>query len=506
MSFTRFLILSHRYLGIGVGLLMVMWCLSGIVMMYVPFPELDAQSRKGGLARLDANRCCVLTGPSFPGGDTQIESFQIEMFDSRPFLDMVLPGGRHRMIDLSTGESFQGASGTQALQVAVRYADAHGLGGDAELRAPVETDQWTTGRFRGDRPLYRIALNDPAGTELYVSSTTGQAVQVTNAHIRFWNWLGAVPHWLYFTNLRENVVLWARIVIWTSLAGTVLTVLGITIGIRQMKRRESDGKLASPYRGVWYWHHVPGLIFGLFTFTWVLSGLLSMNPWGVLSGTSPDPAQNLLQGAPPVWTEVRDALPTILANAPLNTHFIHSARLDGRLAVIATQSDGTRIRLNAQGLPAPLGEADHASAAARIGDAYDGVSWEISETQDAYYYGSAGDPPPLPVLRIITQGKGAARFYLDPVSGELIRFADAQRRWQRWLFNGLHSLDFTRALRWRPAWDIVMIFLLLGVTGVCATGTYLGFKRLIKRPRSLLVGSALQAPKTRAKIVSTSAK
>jgi len=238
----------------------------------------------------------------------------------------------------------------------------------------------------------------------------------------------------------------------------------------------------------------------------VLSGLLSMNPWGVLSGTSPDPAQNLLQGAPPVWTEVRDALPTILANAPLNTHFIHSARLDGRLAVIATQSDGTRIRLNAQGLPAPLGEADHASAAARIGDAYDGVSWEISETQDAYYYGSAGDPPPLPVLRIITQGKGAARFYLDPVSGELIRFADAQRRWQRWLFNGLHSLDFTRALRWRPAWDIVMIFLLLGVTGVCATGTYLGFKRLIKRPRSLLVGSALQAPKTRAKIVSTSAK
>jgi len=52
MSFTRFLFVSHRYLGIGVGLLMVMWCLSGIVMMYVSFPELDAQSRRGGLARL----------------------------------------------------------------------------------------------------------------------------------------------------------------------------------------------------------------------------------------------------------------------------------------------------------------------------------------------------------------------------------------------------------------------------------------------------------------------
>ena len=36
----RLILLLHRYLGIAVGALMVMWCLSGIVMMYVSYPAL----------------------------------------------------------------------------------------------------------------------------------------------------------------------------------------------------------------------------------------------------------------------------------------------------------------------------------------------------------------------------------------------------------------------------------------------------------------------------------
>jgi hypothetical protein len=33
------LLTLHRYLGIAVGLVMLMWFASGIVMMYVAFPE-----------------------------------------------------------------------------------------------------------------------------------------------------------------------------------------------------------------------------------------------------------------------------------------------------------------------------------------------------------------------------------------------------------------------------------------------------------------------------------
>ncbi len=38
MSWKRQLHLLHRWLGIGIGVLVLLWFGSGIVMMYVPYP------------------------------------------------------------------------------------------------------------------------------------------------------------------------------------------------------------------------------------------------------------------------------------------------------------------------------------------------------------------------------------------------------------------------------------------------------------------------------------
>src|SRR5690606_8725462 len=118
-------------------------------------------------------------------------------------------------------------------------------------------------------------VGDDAGTVLYVSGRTGQVIQDTVAHERFWNWLGAVPHWLYFSFIRQNQPVWYNFVVYASLLGVFLTATGLYIGIRQFGR----GKRKSPYRGLALWHHWTGLIFGVLTLTWVLSGLFSMQPW-----------------------------------------------------------------------------------------------------------------------------------------------------------------------------------------------------------------------------------
>ena len=147
----------------------------------------------------------------------------------------------------------------------------------------IDRDQWTVGDAgEGNRPLFHFVFDDPKGTHIYVSGTTGEVVLWTTATQRFWNWLGAIPHWLYFTELRSNGPLWARIVIWTSILGGFLTVIGLILGISQFKRG-GNGRL-SPYRGWFYWHHLAGLLFGIVTLTWVVSGTLSMNPWGFLEG------------------------------------------------------------------------------------------------------------------------------------------------------------------------------------------------------------------------------
>ena len=48
----RLTILVHRYLGIGLGVLVFLWCTSGIIMMYVQFPAFDRAEALSGLAPL----------------------------------------------------------------------------------------------------------------------------------------------------------------------------------------------------------------------------------------------------------------------------------------------------------------------------------------------------------------------------------------------------------------------------------------------------------------------
>ncbi len=119
---------------------------------------------------------------------------------------------------------------------------------------------------------------------------------MTTARERFWNWLGAVPHWLYFTELRRHPNIWSQVLIVTSLLGCFLAGIGIYLGVRQFAARPA-GRW-SPYVGFNLWHHIAGLTFGVFALTWVLSGLLSMNPWGWLQGAGTQPESAAIEGAP----------------------------------------------------------------------------------------------------------------------------------------------------------------------------------------------------------------
>src|SRR6185312_8577605 len=76
--FLRGTIFVHRYLGIGLGILMALWCLSGIVMMYVPYPYLDEADRVAALPAIDWKQCCVTESLERDAG-ARVGRFQIEM-------------------------------------------------------------------------------------------------------------------------------------------------------------------------------------------------------------------------------------------------------------------------------------------------------------------------------------------------------------------------------------------------------------------------------------------
>jgi hypothetical protein len=49
----KLLIYSHRWLGIGVGAVFVVWCVSGVILMYAGVPHLTAGERLMRLPPLD---------------------------------------------------------------------------------------------------------------------------------------------------------------------------------------------------------------------------------------------------------------------------------------------------------------------------------------------------------------------------------------------------------------------------------------------------------------------
>ena len=143
----------------------------------------------------------------------------------------------------------------------------------------IDYDQWTVaGNFDRDRPLKRIALNDAAGTEIYVSIASGTVVLMTTRWQRVANYAGSIPHWLYETNLRHHRRAWVALVWWLSLIATIGAALGVILGLLSLKK-------AKPYGGMHRWHHITGLIFAPFLLTWIFSGFLSMDD-GSLFGQS----------------------------------------------------------------------------------------------------------------------------------------------------------------------------------------------------------------------------
>ena len=471
--FWRWATLVHRYLGIGLGILVLAWCVSGIIMMYVQYPALDRGERLSALQPLDLTDCCDFALNAHDAA-LAVHSYSVESLLGQPVLRLALTSGEDRMLSLADGAWLTNWDRQDLNAIGHHYAAAR------SWQAPVsgtlmERDQWTVhSRFNRHRPLLKFANDD--GFEWYVSSRSAEIVQVTAASERWWNWLGSVTHWLYPTVLRQHTAIWAQTVIWLTIVSVFLTITGLLIGIRQFTAKTTPRR--SPYRGWTLWHHYVGLIFGVLTLSWLVSGFFSMNPWGTLESRSFRAEADRLSAVNASLGEVvviLRRLSDVPPYLPEGSVRLSSAYWLGEPYFLAWKATEQVTRLSLLGSAAALTIADAQRAARTIRD----TRAEITQLNaaDAFYY-SHHDEREFPVFRL-TYPNGD-RYYLSPRSGQLLLGMDRNRRWYRWLFEALHRGDFHAIVRLRPLWDFMMLLALLGVSIGVGTGTYLGIKRLTK--------------------------
>lgn len=428
------LIFVHRWLGTFFCLLFAMWFLSGMVLAYWDYPEVRGRDRLAHAEPIDPSRVRLTADQAYArlqlGGPPS--SAVLLMFDGRPAYRF-----DDTLVYADTGDPQQDFPRELTRRIASTWASRRA--GAATLAVVDSPDQWTvSGEFAPLRPLDKYAF--PDGQEVYVSEVSGEVVQSTSRASRLGAYFGAIPHWLYFTPLRRNGRLWSRIVIWASGIGACAAALGLIIGIWIAL---PSGRI--PYSGQKRWHAILGLIFGLFACTWAFSGMLSMEPFAFSAG--PGRLGGRIERA-----LHQGGLKTLDQALTPGAKIVDLNALDGNPDAILT---GVREAVQ----PASIAET-------RIVTGYEA------------YYLDRHNQHPLPALFIRLNDPRESMFYIDPATARIVEAYDSASRWNRWLYHGLHSLDLPWLYAHRPAWDFVILILLLGGASLSITSAILAWRVL----------------------------
>jgi hypothetical protein len=501
----KILIPVHRYLGIPLSFLFVLWFVSGIAMIYVGgMPQLSEEERLEHLPELDL--AAVRLTPSealaraelgAPGEVTLLPVL------GRPAYRFGGRGGATTVF-ADTGELLEAVDIEAERTIAARFA---GVPDSAVrfVRTVERPDQWTLIMSRA-LPLEKFAVDDGRGTEVYVSSADAAVALVTTTRTRALAWVATIPHWFYITPLRVNQPLWYWTVVSASGLGCVLAVLGLVLGVTQFRKSTPFSISASiRYTGWMRWHYILGVLFGVFALTWVFSGLLSMEPFDWTRAEGLELGRDAFTGGPlevdrfaafdaAAWNALREGR-TLKEIELLRIH--DDPYYAARYSAVPVDGDAKRERLHQ---PYPIaGRAQPEtrlidattlqprhepfgveSLLARVRAGAPGVAiveHELLADYDSYYY-SRGREAPLPVLRVKLDDSMRTWIYVDPATSRMLASIHRLNRLERWVYNGLHSLDFGFWYDRRPLWDIGMIALCIGALASSAIGLYLGLKRL----------------------------
>lgn len=457
------------------------WFASGMVMMFVDdMPYLSARPEFWDkLPVLNFSAARVRLADAARGLSPAAESVELGMFEGRPVYRFGQDGAIGTVF-ADDGSRLQPLNSAKAQAVGASWS-----GFPAASPEAITDDQWTiyAGAFRAHRPLQKIRLEDGLGTDLYVSSTTGEVVQSVNSRQRFWGYLGPVVHWFYYTPVRRERKVWSPLVISLSALGSLMCLSGLIIGVWQF----AWARRKSPFVEFWIsWHHVLGLLFGFFAFTWVFSGMLSMTPFG---GSWPDEvgdAQARLAGGPLDLSRFKlgpqDALKRL--GPDMVAKKLELIQVAGRPYYLA-RSDASHSRLIlADGSAAkPLQRLDPVQLEHDFMTLFPGhklLNSGLIEDYDAYYY-SKRRTRPLPALKVVFDDGEKTTWYLDPSSGRVLLQYGRLGRVNRWLYSGLHRWDFPLMLRSLNLWYLVVMLFMLAGTVLSVTGVIISWKWLKRR-------------------------
>lgn len=474
----------HRITGTVIALFFAMWFITGLVLLYHPYPRLSDAQINGHYEALPDSLPAIET--LLTQQKDTLQALSIRQFQGQTLADITTADTTYTICADSTKQVMPVTSET-IKSIAQQWVDALVM----KIDTLHERQQWVLySRYEKNLPIYRFFFDDAEKHQLYIDSRTAEVLQFTDRHSRFWAWAGAIPHKFYFPMIRKNVDVWETTITIGGLICLLAALSGMYVGIDALLRhRRNKKRWGSPYKKWTYkWHHIAGLIFGIFLVGWGLSGMMAMQripKWLV-----PMEGDYFFKESK-MWSSSK-MLPIekyILDYRLLSTKYHDLKQVTwsriGDIPIYRIINGEEKICINAsdsqiEELTIPVSVIEKAVRKMNGKD----TPFTIRQ-MDEYdeYYLSRTHSLPLPVYKVDIGNADKTTYYINPHNGDT-KYLTQNKRAKKWVFSGIHYLNIKWLVEHPVIWTILIWTLCLGGAFVSLTGVFLGIRFLRRKHHS----------------------
>ncbi|MDE5878087.1 MAG: PepSY domain-containing protein [Muribaculaceae bacterium] len=460
----------HRVSGTVIAVFFFMWFFTGLVLIYHGFP------------RLDRHKALELASPL-----PSVNPIPDSLPDGLKTLRLTTQYGQ-TVVEWGTRDTtvMEGAGGEVLREADFALAEAEAR---KWVKADVvkvdtlhERDQWIMySRYTRELPIYKFYFND--GSQVYVGAESGRVLQATDRKSRFWAWIGAIPHKLYFPAIRKDVDVWKGWLLAGGLLCLIASLSGIYVGLYVWIRyRRKTGRWKNPFRKrILRLHFTLGLIFALPLVAWSISGVFSMQKvpkWLVSYKGDEYVSESKLWGRGMLPFDEYKLDYYTLQHAYPSMRSLDFGRI-GKIPVCEVITPDSVLTLDARYKnPTPLfitPEEAESAVRALVGDEA-AIKLEQMEDYDSHYFSLNGKAP-LPVYKISVENDDGTLFYINPRDGD-VTYLNRNKIARRFLFSGIHYLNLRPFAGHDTIWKLCLWIVCITGMVFCFTSVWLGVQYL----------------------------
>ena len=479
----------HKWTGIIIALFFAMWFISGVILLYHKYPRVTTEDLYRHMESLNAESLPDLY--SIPGlaDTTRVKNLSVARENGvnvwtisgvsakkeNPMYIKPIVDDKFIFTDsiLSPAVPIP-ASGLDS--IACLWANSDAI---AKVDTLTKRGQWILyERYDKSLPILKYSFDNPEKSEIFISQRNGEVVQASTRPERIWSYFGAIPHKFYFPFLRTDVEKWKTAILVGGLFCLVAALSGMYIGIYYLiKNKRKHNRFSSPFKKkTWRYHHIAGLVFGIFLIAWGISGSLAMQrvpKWLVnyegdyfvsaskMWGRKALPLEKYRLDYRDVfknYTDIKSISWEHFGNHP--AYLIVSG--DKEIHIDAAEAYSVKLL--------ELSQEEIEKAVTRYFGDDVRYTMSLQEDYDEYYLSRKGGYP-LPVWRIDIDNADGTRMYVSPSDG-YVKYLNDNRMAKKWLFSATHYLDIKyfvlhQGLRYTCLWILSAGCLFVIITGVC---------------------------------------